>query len=117
MASVTKIEEWRRRLARFRDSRETVARFCRKEGVSEPTFYAWRKRLGDSPGTAPGASSRFVPVEITVATSSSARRETVVHLGPAVQIEFGSDLAVVGTVVRQLLQAMGDAHRAETDRC
>ncbi len=50
MATVTKIEEWRRRLASFRDSRETVARSCRKEGVSEPTFYAWTKRLGGFAG-------------------------------------------------------------------
>jgi hypothetical protein len=43
--SSRKIEDWRRRLARFRESPLSVAAFCRQEGVSPPSFYAWRKRL------------------------------------------------------------------------
>lgn len=40
-----------KRLARRRRSGKTVTEFCRQEGVSKPTFYAWRKRLeeGDPP--------------------------------------------------------------------
>jgi transposase-like protein len=40
-----KVEDWRRRLARFRESQLSVAAFCRQEGVSPPSFYVWRKRL------------------------------------------------------------------------
>ncbi len=36
---------WRDRLARFRKSKLTVPQFCRREGVSDPSFYKWRKRL------------------------------------------------------------------------
>lgn len=36
---------WRKRLARFQCSNLTVAEFCRREGVSDPSFYQWRKRL------------------------------------------------------------------------
>ena len=36
---------WRDRLARFRKSKLSVAEFCRQEGISNPSFYQWRKRL------------------------------------------------------------------------
>jgi transposase-like protein len=36
---------WRDRLARFRRGKMTVVEFCRREGVSSPSFYQWRKRL------------------------------------------------------------------------
>ena len=37
--------EWRERLARFRECNLTAKEFCRQEGVSQPSFYQWRKRL------------------------------------------------------------------------
>ena len=36
---------WRDRLAKYRQSNLTVVEFCRQEGVSNPSFYQWRKRL------------------------------------------------------------------------
>ncbi len=36
---------WRERLARFERGGLTVAEFCRREGVSDPSFYQWRRRL------------------------------------------------------------------------
>jgi hypothetical protein len=41
-----KSREWRRRLLRFEKHPSTIKEFCRREGVSEPSFYLWRKRLG-----------------------------------------------------------------------
>ncbi len=41
-----KSREWRRRLLRFEKRGATIKEFCRQEGVSEPSFYPWRKRLG-----------------------------------------------------------------------
>jgi len=40
---------WRKRLAEFRRGKLTVAEFCRREGVSNPSFYQWRKRLERGP--------------------------------------------------------------------
>ena len=37
---------WRSRLRRFQSSGMSVTRFCEAEGVSAPSFYQWRKRLG-----------------------------------------------------------------------
>ena len=117
VAGVVKIEEWARRLARYEASNETVARFCHREGVSVPSFYAWKKKLGQAPASPVDASPRFLPVQITPPTPVAARRETVVRLGRDIQIEFGSDLVVVEAVVKQLLQAAGDAQQAEDNAC
>ncbi len=43
--------EWQRRMTRFEKARQSVAEFCRREGVSAPSFYQWRKALvRGSPG-------------------------------------------------------------------
>jgi transposase-like protein len=63
---------WRERLARFERGDLTVTDFCRREGVSNASFYRWRKRLGQrsrqarvvagaSPADVPG---RFLPVNV-----------------------------------------------------
>ena len=39
---------WRERLRRYEQAGQTVAEFCRREGVSVPSFYQWRRRLADS---------------------------------------------------------------------
>jgi transposase-like protein len=116
VASIGKIEEWTKRLSRFAATDVTVARFCRREGVSAPAFYAWKKKLRQVASPA-GASPRFLPVQITPPKSVSARRETVVRLGRTLQIEFGSDLLVVEAVVKQLLPATRDAQQAEDNAC
>jgi transposase-like protein len=134
IARVGKIEEWTKRLARFEVAGETVARFCRGEGVSESTFYAWKQRLraaatpagaarsagtirSDSATLPTGASPPFLPVEIAPAQPASAQRATVVRLAGDIQIEFGGDLPVVATVVEQLLRATGAARPTEDRAC
>lgn len=48
---------WRERLARFHLAGGTVAAFCRREGVSTASFYAWRRRLADHESTMATTSS------------------------------------------------------------
>lgn len=44
-----KVQLWHKRFARFSNCGQTVARFCRDEGVSVPSFYLWKKKLADGP--------------------------------------------------------------------
>jgi hypothetical protein len=37
--------EWEARLARWRTSGMSIRQFCLYEGVCEPSFYKWRKRV------------------------------------------------------------------------
>lgn len=69
---------WRDRLGRYEKSGLTVVEFCRREGVSGPSFYQWRKRLRaekrsqrqgrrESPTPAEAKqASRFVPVSVSI---------------------------------------------------
>lgn len=62
---------WAQRLARFQGTQLTVAEFCRRERVSVPSFYAWRKRIAQSNTDQPPAkhqspvSPPFVPVVLS----------------------------------------------------
>ena len=51
-----KLEEWQRRLRKFSKSRQSIAAFCRQEGIWAPSFYFWRKRLLEAGARTQGAS-------------------------------------------------------------
>jgi hypothetical protein len=67
-----KAREWQRRMLRFLKARESVAEFCRKEEVSTPAFYQWRKRLAGPPRPAEEVSG-FKPVRLVAAASVAVR--------------------------------------------
>ena len=48
--------QWRERLERQAQSGQSVAAFCRSEGIAAPTFYGWYKRLAKNVDT-PTASA------------------------------------------------------------
>ena len=54
-------KRWQERLRRFDRSQMTVAQFCRNEGVSQPSFYQWRKKLRQ-----PTIASHPEPTDSTV---------------------------------------------------
>lgn len=65
---------WRQRLRRFASSSMTVAQFCQSEGVSQPSFYKWRKKLGQLPATNAGqdaVEAQFLPVQLTESTEQA----------------------------------------------
>ncbi len=69
-ASSEKRAEWRERLRRFARSKLPVAEFCRRERVSVPSLYQWRRKLADSApaqlGRSPATAS-FIPVQVAAA--------------------------------------------------
>lgn len=71
--AMSKEEVWRLRVQRFLQSGLTVVAFCRREGVSTPSFYLWRKRLGLQPRPAtaqrrpPRPPLAFLPVTLRAA--------------------------------------------------
>jgi hypothetical protein len=51
-----KEREWRERLARFAREGTSVVEFCDDEGISTPSFYAWRRRLSAATDTSTQAA-------------------------------------------------------------
>jgi transposase-like protein len=50
----------------------SVRAFCRQESLSEPSFYAWRRRLRlgeDGRPSVPDAAANFVPVHVAESPS------------------------------------------------
>ena len=96
-----KIEIWRRRIAAWRKSGQSATAFCRREGVSAPSLYAWRRRLAGTvmaPVTASTASA-FVPVR--VARTSVVSAELELKSGLVLRLhDVGLDQ--VGVLVRAL---------------
>jgi len=65
-------QQWRDRLRRWRDSGQSVRDFCWREGVSELSFYQWRKRLKRDRGRAASAAV-FLPVEVVDSPEGTGR--------------------------------------------
>jgi hypothetical protein len=94
---------WRRRWERYEGSSVTVAEFCRREGVSEATFYQWRKRL------APGIS---VALAATGGAAGARGRTTVPHSGQAAFVA----LALAPAAVVEMELPNGVRVRVPADR-
>jgi hypothetical protein len=60
-------QRWRERIERWELSGLTVRAFCRKAGLSQGTFFYWRRALAQrsaGPAAKAAALPRFVPVTI-----------------------------------------------------
>jgi hypothetical protein len=55
MARGIAVATWRERMGRWKRSKMTVTEFCRREQVSQPSFFQWRKRLAAASAEADSA--------------------------------------------------------------
>jgi hypothetical protein len=83
------IKLWRERLRRFDRAQMTVAQFCLSEGVSQPSFYQWKKKLrgvaSDAKTVDSDSSVQFMPLRLTSELGNQA--------GPASKKQADSPLA------------------------
>lgn len=56
---------WRKVIGGFDSARHTVRTWCAEQGVSEPSFYAWRRELAERDRATGRDAVQLVPVEIT----------------------------------------------------
>jgi transposase len=98
---------WRKVLARWRRSGLTVRAFCRAEGVNEPRFYWWRRKLGQVEPKEPEPA--FVPVHVVTETHDDLGPrgiEVVLANGRCLRVGPGFDPHTLVTLV-DLLEARG----------
>lgn len=92
---------WRDLITRQRRSGQSIATFCRNHGVSQPSFFAWRRRLRLHSGAPP---SPFVPVQIDLSSplAHPAPIEIVLRSGACVRVSHGCDRQTLETVLAAL---------------
>ena len=94
--ATTKNDQWRERLAAQKRCGLSVKQFCKEQGLTEYSFYAWRKRLrGEGP-------MRFALVErgaVRQEPATEVSLELVLATGQRLRIGAGVDAATLRTVL------------------
>ena len=91
-----KAGEWAERIAAQQRSGMSVKQFCKEQGLTEYSFYAWRKRLRER------VPVRFALVERSArrqARSAEPPLELVLATGERLRISSGLDITTLRTVL------------------
>ena len=98
-AAPPKADEWAERIAAQQRSGISVKQFCKEQGLTEGSFYAWRKRLQKKEPV------RFALVDRRTARqepATEAALELVLTTGERLRIGGGVDAATLRTVLEAL---------------
>jgi hypothetical protein len=98
-APIPKADEWAERIAAQQCSGNSVKQFCKEQGLTEGSFYAWGKRLQK------GKPVRFALVDRGAAwrePATEAALELVMVTGERLRIGAGVDAATLRTVMEVL---------------
>lgn len=91
-----KADEWAERIAAQQRSGTSVKQFCKEQGLTEYSFYAWRKRLQET------GPVRFALVEKNARRqerTAEAALELVLATGERLRIGPAVDVATLRTVL------------------
>ena len=93
----TRQKRWAELIRQHGQSKLSVSAFCREHGVSDQSFYNWRKRLsGNEP-------VRFALVEANASvTKESLPVELILASGDRLRIASGTDAVTLRTVLQVL---------------
>ena len=98
-AAASKDDQWRERIAEQERSGLSVRQFCKEQGFSEYSFYAWRKRL-----------RKKEPVHFALVDRGAVRQETVAEASLELVLVTGERLrigtGVDSTMLRTVLEAL-----------
>jgi hypothetical protein len=91
-------QKWVDLIRQHEQSGAAVKVFCHERGVSEPSFYSWRKRLAASEPV------RFALVDAgaSVANPRASSVELILASGDRLRIAPGADIATLRTVLSAL---------------
>ena len=94
----SKADEWAERIAAQQRGGISVKQFCKERGLTEYSFYAWRKRLRES------GPVRFALVEKNAQRerASEAALELVLATGERLRIGSGVDTSTLRAVLEIL---------------
>jgi hypothetical protein len=92
---------WQMAIETWRVSGLSVRQFCTKEGLSEPSFYSWRKKLAgnDSQRDNQDKAEPSAFIEVAMPRSNSVAIELLTTSGNTLRIPVGVDAATLSTVL------------------
>ena len=96
-----KADEWAERIAAQQRSGTSVKQFCKEEGLTEYSFYAWRKRLQEKG-----------PVRFALVERSARRQERTAEAALELLLATGERLRIGPGVDKTTLRTVLDALRA-----
>jgi hypothetical protein len=96
---------WQHLIDRQGTSEQSIADFCKGEGVSTASFYAWRHRLQSPRRVIDPRDSRPALVPVRIVSEAPTAREAVTIEWPGgivLRVATGCDAATLRTVVATL---------------
>jgi len=99
---------WQMAIETWRTSGMSVRQFCTKEGLSEPSFYLWRKKLAgdDSERDNQDKAESSTFIEVAMPQNNSAVIELLLTSGNTLRIPAGADSTTLSTVL-SVVRAVG----------
>ena len=91
---------WQAAVADWQQSSQSIRAFCAGRGLSEPSFYAWRRTLRERARQRPAA--RPQPALVPLRVIAAAVLEVVLPAGVVVRVPAGADAAAVAQLVAAL---------------
>lgn len=92
---------WRMAIETWQASGLSVRQFCKDEGLPEPTFYSWRKKIagGNSERNDQDKPKPSAFIEVAMPRSNSVAIELLMTSGNTLRIPSGVDAATLSTVL------------------
>ena len=92
---------WRDLIARWKRSGISVGDFCTDQGVSESSFYSWKRELA-ARDQAVTPTTTAMPTFVPVRVAPAATIEVVLRSGVVVRVPVGADPSAVAQLVAAL---------------
>jgi hypothetical protein len=113
-------EFWRRLVAGQPTSGRSIRDWCIQHGVSEPSFYAWRKELARRDAAVNqdrdrGAAPQFVEFQVDASSNIGASNATIRLFVGDVRIEVDNDFEALA--LQRVLDVVRAKSNAEAARC
>lgn len=99
---------WQMVLDTFKSSGLSIRQFCKQEGLSEPSFYAWRKRLTQVDESDADKEAVCQPdpfIQVSLPTEQHGGLELVLSSGNTLRISSPADSQTLTTVLSALCEA------------
>jgi len=98
---------WQMAIETWQTSGMSVSKFCEAEGLSESSFYIWRKKLAQADDTETGKQKKLSSpafIEVAMPKDNPAALELVLSSGNTLRISSGADSTTLNDVISALKQ-------------